>query len=113
MNDSFLLTPFHTMYYAPYYEMNGPDYEYVRRDMYNKHLNKVNNAIGFKSQHLRCIIEKHIHSGIRDFGSWRGYASFGLDPTIKKALLKDIHTERFRLAANKIGVWYQYYKWFI
>lgn len=113
MNELFRYTNMHKMYYDPYYEISGPDYNFVRQDMYKKYSNTLIYSIGFTSNKLRNIINRHVHLDINDFGSWRGYALYGLHKHIEELILKEIYLTRRRLASNKIGTWYQYHKWFI
>ena len=66
-------------YVGPWYEQTGPDAKYVRDDIYCKfknNLNKINN------KELETILLQNIPDSKTDFGSWRGYATFGIEEKI-------------------------------
>jgi len=90
---------------GPWYECRGPDAEEVRKDHFRKYIN----TIKFKPYKLTKILLKHIPDTMNNFGSYRGYASFGLDNYIKKNIHYDIILETDKLkntTVEKIKKWY-------
>lgn len=75
----------------PYYETTGPDATFVRNDIFNKLKHYENDESGLSLLKIKEIIENHIPETMTNFGSFRGYASFGLDPDIYRRILKDIN----------------------
>ena len=78
---------------SAWYETDGPSAADVRKDQL-EHLIKVfkiedNNSHGYIV--IRNILEEHIPDGRNDFGSWRGYSTFGLDNKLKNLIFADIH----------------------
>ena len=74
-------------YVGHWYEQTGPDAKYVRDDIYSKfknNLNKINN------KELENILLQNIPDSKTDFGSWRGYATFGIEEKIYNNIKKDI-----------------------
>ena len=96
-----------TMFDGPWYECVGPSASEVRNDLIKKYKNGwyakndyfkhiyMNNLFDSNK-----IIYEEVNKGITDtmmFGSWRGYASFGIDKAIITNLNKYINR---RLAIN-------------
>ena len=71
--------------FGPWYEETGPNAKYIRENVFNKF--KVPEIT---NNELNNILLKHIPDSKNDFGSWRGYAVFGLDEKIFNNIKKDI-----------------------
>ena len=71
--------------FGPWYEETGPDASYIREYNFNKF--KVPEIT---NKELNDILLKHIPDSKTDFGSWRGYAVFGLEENIFNNIKKDI-----------------------
>lgn len=79
----------------PFYESYGPDANYVRQDQFQYFWQQTLNILKTSSdtyyeipkKELKEIVTLAIHSCIpntfKDFGSFRGYAVFGIDNQIK------------------------------
>ncbi len=74
------------MYDGPWYECQGPDAKYVRESQYSKYKREVNMALGLKPYMIMKILEEVIPDGTTGFGSYRGYATFGLDQHLKSQI---------------------------
>ena len=72
---------------GPWYEVTGPDAKYVREDIYFKFKSNLNEIT---NEELQNILLKNIPDTKRDFGSWRGYGTFGLEERIFNNIKKDI-----------------------
>ena len=69
----------------PFYEVTGPDAKYIRQDVFAKFkTDKITD------EELEAILLKNIPDSKNDFGSWRGYATFGLDEALFNNITKDI-----------------------
>ena len=69
----------------PWYQRTGPDAAYVRENQYNRFLAQWNiqgEIYGFKPYRLKKLIHEKISSDMVAFGSWRGYATFGLEVSL-------------------------------
>ena len=77
---------------GPWYECQGPNAEQVREDVL-KYINIVNKGNDLYEKEKDKIIEdallKIIPDSRNDFGSWRGYATFG----VKIELANEVITE--------------------
>ena len=71
---------------GPWYESSGPDAKYIR----NKLFEKFKNFKNIQDGELISILEKNIPDSKNDFGSWKGYAIFGIDEKIFNNIKKDI-----------------------
>ena len=71
-----------------FYEECGPDSKYVRQHVYTLIYSKYNML---PELFVQRVILKRIHDDdtLSRFGSWRGWATFGLDPTLKSEILKN------------------------
>lgn len=88
---------------GPWYEESGPTAEYVRMDQYKRHLSRANNpAIGLKPYMIFPVISNAIPDGATGFGSWRGYATFGLDDSKRQMINDGILAKKQQLAAPMI-----------
>ena len=96
--------------YGPWYECQGPSAKDVRIDQFNKYSIFINEKIGFDSNSVKAIILKHIPDTMKDFGSYRGYATFGLKDTIKQKINRDILLKRRVECQKIIKKWYNRYK---
>ena len=78
---------------GPWYECQGPTAEQVREDVL-KYINIVNKGNDLYEKEKDKIIEdamlKIIPDSRNDFGSWRGYATFGVKAEIAKEVIKEI-----------------------
>ena len=69
---------------GPWYEETGPDAKYVREIIFQKFKTDE-----IEKKELEIILLKNIPDTKTDFGSWRGYATFGLEETIIKKIKED------------------------
>ena len=92
---------YETMFDGPWYENAGPSADKVRKDLIKKYVKGwhatddyykyiyINNVYDSHK-----IIEEEVTKGITEnmqFGSWRGYATFGIEEAIIKSLNKFIN----------------------
>ena len=91
---------------GPWYEYTGPNADYVRRDQYRKFRESSNMAIGFKPYMIMKILIDKIPDTMADFGSYRGYVSFGLEPRLITEIKTMIMMKKKFLAAEIIHNWY-------
>lgn len=99
------------MYGGPSYECGGPNFQEVRKDLKSKY--KIGNHA--ENDYLKKIYKENLHNShyIIDsvideqitsnmmFGSWRGYATFGIEPAIIANLNKDINEKIYAMIALK------------
>ena len=75
---------------GPWYENSCPNAEYVRKDQLSRitrHYNIQNkNEFAFHHRVIKNTLEAFLPDGMDTFGSYRGYATFGLDPDIEKQI---------------------------
>ena len=74
---------------GPWYECQQPTADYIR----DHHFKKLKQAQGGKQLNddiLRSILLKHIPDTMTNFGSWRGYLTFGLDAKLVREIDEDI-----------------------
>ena len=83
---------------GPWYEQEGPTANYVRKDMFQKIKNGKIFKVEIADQHIERILLEHIPETKTDFGSWRGYGTFGLE----KAILNNIETDIKKLIADNL-----------
>lgn len=74
-----------------YYEIQGPNAEFVRNDIYKKYKHYIYESEILTDEYLKRIIQKHIPDTMTNFGSFRGYATFGIDNNIKNNIMNDIN----------------------
>ena len=91
---------------GPWYECTGPNADYVRRDQYRKYRDFSNISIGFKPYMIMKILVDKIPDTMTDFGSYRGYATFGLEPKLITEIKNLILLKKKFLAAEIIHDWY-------
>ena len=91
---------------GPWYECTGPNADYVRRDQYRKFRESSNMSIGFKPYMIMKILGDKIPDTMTDFGSYRGYATFGLEPKLITEIKTMIVMKKKFLAAKIILRWY-------
>tara|TARA_B100000282_G_C31627195_1_gene442150 strand:+ start:422 stop:796 length:375 start_codon:yes stop_codon:yes gene_type:complete len=88
----------------PWYEMTGPSAEEVRKDVL-KELNIVKvGKIDFKEERDKIIndtIMEIIPDSRNDFGSWRGYSTFGIVKIIAKEIIKEVRKKYALLTIEK------------
>ena len=75
---------------GPCYERTGPSANDVRNDMFTKIKNGLFSEVEIIDENLERILLENIPDTKTDFGSWRGYATFGLESGIVKKIEKDI-----------------------
>ena len=83
-----------------WYEERCPSADYVRRHTF--HL--LNNDYSFdihEKDAINSILLKHIPDSKTDFGSYKGYATFGLENDIMQAIRADIDCRRKALSIIK------------
>ena len=77
---------------GPWYETQEPNAEYVRKHQFSRITKEKNieNADTFPFHHriLKNTLEVFLPNGMTGFGSYRGYATFGLDTTIEKKIIQ-------------------------
>tara|TARA_X000000368_G_scaffold407883_1_gene387849 strand:+ start:516 stop:896 length:381 start_codon:yes stop_codon:yes gene_type:complete len=93
------------MFGGPWYECQGPSVADVRKDVLN-HLNiiKVGANIEFEAEKGKIIedaIIKFIPDDRNDFGSWRGYKSFGIVKKIAKEIIQEVKIKYSLLIIEK------------
>jgi len=94
------------MYDGPWYECQAPNAKYVRESQYSKYKREVNMALGLKPYMIMKILEEVIPDGTTGFGSYRGYATFGLDQHLKSQIEALIEFKRHECAEHIIRKWY-------
>ena len=75
---------------GPWYETSGPSANDVRNDMFTKIKNGLFSEVEITDENLERILLENIPDTKTDFGSWRGYATFGLENSIVKKIETDI-----------------------
>ena len=93
------------MFGRPWYECQGPSVADVRKDVLN-HLNiiKVGDNIEFETEKGKIIkdaIIKIIPDDRNDFGSWRGYQTFGIIKEIAKEIIQEVRKKYSLLIIEK------------
>jgi hypothetical protein len=83
-----------------WYEEYGPNAEYVRGHIFMK-LDKKYSFSPNEKNAIETILLKHIPDSKTDFGSYRGYASFGLEKEIWDAIKADIDSRKSALTILK------------
>ena len=89
---------------GPWYECVGPTAKEVRRDVLN-HINIV--KIGFdpdkkeKDKIINDALMKIIPDSRNDFGSWRGYATFGVMQEVAGEVMKEIRLKYSQFILRK------------
>ena len=74
---------------GPWYETVGPNANDVRNDILIK-MKSQNFREKITDKELETILLKNIPDTHKDFGSWRGYATFGLDKSYMDNIKLDI-----------------------
>ena len=82
---------------GPWYECQGPDAAYVRKHQLERYKRQLNADTRFTDSMITEIIEKVIPDGTTGFGSYRGYATFGLDDKLKSQIEAEIEIKRSEL----------------
>ena len=93
-------------YGGPWYESSGPDAAYVQNSQFEHYKHKANLAVGFKPYMIMQIIREVIPDGTTGFGSYRGYATFGLDAHFKTKIQDKISMKRQECALKIITNWF-------
>ena len=93
------------MFGGPWYECQGPSVADVRKDVLN-YLNiiKVDDNIEFETEKAKIIkdaIVKIIPDNRNDFGSWRGYQTFGIIKKIAKEIILEVKRKYSLLIIEK------------
>ena len=85
-------------YSGPYYEREGPSANDVREDILRKIKNKEifsdEGMDTLSDEILNNILLECIPDTMTNFGSWRGYQTFGLDQSIKNNIINSVVTMR-------------------
>lgn len=79
------------------YEYVGPDRDYVIEYITNKLVTENEKETEIKrleKTKIQEIVEDTIPQDKIDFGSWRGWSTFGLEETIKKTIEKKLELHR-------------------
>ena len=84
---STLITKTNPIKMSALYEVTGPTREYVIISLTTKFKKKYPKL---EENKIKIIVEAHIPPDKIDFGSWRGWATFGLTPNIMKPLTNKI-----------------------
>tara|TARA_A100001011_G_C14052119_1_gene732307 strand:- start:348 stop:611 length:264 start_codon:yes stop_codon:yes gene_type:complete len=74
---------------GPWYEQEEVTADYVREHQFKK-LKQTQNGKQLDDDILRSILLKHIPDTMSNFGSLRGYLTFGLNANIMREIEKDI-----------------------
>lgn len=82
---------------GPWYECQGPDAAYVRKHQLERYKRQLNADTNFTDNMITEILEKVIPDGTTGFGSYRGYATFGLDDRLKSQIDAEIEVKRSEL----------------
>ena len=89
---------------GPWYENQGPNAEQVREDVL-KYINVVNKGNDLyekeKDKIIKDVLIKVIPDSRNDFGSYRGYATFGVKVEIAKEVIKEVRLEYAKLILQK------------
>ena len=87
---------------GPWYECQGPNAKKVREDVLN-HINIVNKnkSNSEKDEIIKNALLKIIPDNRNDFGSWRGYTTFGVKAEIAKEVIKEIQRNYALLTIKK------------
>ena len=89
-----------SMFDGPWYECAGPTASEVRKDVL-KELNiiKVNPEVSDKEKDdiIQRVLLEVIPDSRKDFGSWRGYATFGLKKKLAIEVKDKIQVEYLKL----------------
>ena len=88
---------------GPWYEETGPSAVQVRSQLLKKIRSGKENTIIYREEAIDAILLKHIPDTMNNFGSWRGFATFGLDKPITVKINKDI--EHRKVALEIIQSW--------
>jgi hypothetical protein len=75
---------------GPWYEETGPDASYVRGEVLKRMISQFPTL---SSSYIEKVILKHIPDALESafvFGSWRGWATFGLDKIITNSIKSDL-----------------------
>jgi len=81
---------------GPWYEIEGPSANDVRKDIFKKIKNgqffevEIAEIAEIDDKRLEQILLINIPDTKTDFGSWRGYATFGLESNIVTKIETDI-----------------------
>ena len=89
---------------GPWYECQGPTAKQVREDVLKRIIAKIGeevyNDIYEKDKIIKEVLIKIIPDSRNDFGSWRGYSTFGLAQQLTKEVINE-----FNKKCNG-GYWY-------
>ena len=89
---------------GPWYENQGPNAEQVREDVL-KYINVVNKGNDLyekeKDKIIKDTLIKVIPDSRNDFGSYRGYSTFGVKVEIANEVIKEVRLEYAKLILQK------------
>lgn len=72
---------------SAFYEVMGPDRSYVVESITKRFSQQYPDL---EIEKIKFIVDSNIPSEKTDFGSWRGWATFGLEPKIMNPIKKKI-----------------------
>ena len=77
---------------GPWYELRGPNAAYVRKHQFlciTQHYNIEDpNKFPFHHRILKNTLEAFLPDCMSDFGTYRGFATFGLDTSLQKIIIQ-------------------------
>ena len=89
---------------GPWYECQGPNAEEVREDVL-KYINVIKKGKDLyekeKDKIIKDVLMKIIPDSRNDFGSYRGYATFGVKVEIANEVIKEVRLEYAKLILQK------------
>jgi hypothetical protein len=87
---------------GPWYECQGPSAKEVREDVLS-HINIVNKkkSNSEKDKIIKDALMKIIPDSRNDFGSYRGYSTFGVKAELAKEVIKEVRKEYALLIIEK------------
>ncbi len=75
---------------GPWYEIQGPNAEYVRKHQFSRLTKRYNivdpDLFPFQQRILQNALDIFIPDSMQNFGSYRGYGTFGLDMNVEKQI---------------------------
>ena len=71
----------------PWYEDTGPDAKWVREEVLKR---MISSYPTLPSSYIEKVMLKYIPDTKNNFGSWRGWATFGLEKSITNSIKSDL-----------------------
>tara|TARA_A100001015_G_scaffold321219_1_gene450840 strand:- start:1000 stop:1371 length:372 start_codon:yes stop_codon:yes gene_type:complete len=98
---------------GPWYECQGPNAKYVREDVLSYITPKISEIEHYENEFKNIkenAILKIIPDDRNDFGSFRGYATFGMKQKIAKKVLEEIKVQiSYLILKNKFIPYIKHY----